>query len=147
MKYSTKPNRSETIWGIAYLLLYMAVLPRLIPLALHVSGLKLTQAQGNFLFFAVDLAATAVIFRRFLAGSFRDALRAPGANLWAAILGYLGNRVLSILIGILILKVEPEFANVNDMAIDALCEDGSVKIPEALRPYMGGKTEIVAINK
>ena len=31
-----------------------------------------------------------------------------------------------------------------------LCFDGerySVKIPEALRPYMGGKTEIVAINK
>ena len=44
----------------------------------------------------------------------------PGKTLWAALLGYLGSMMLSTLVSLAILRLYPEFTNVNDSAITAM---------------------------
>ncbi len=103
-----------------YLILYIAVLPWLVPLLASRSGLSFDRIQVNFLYFSLNLAVTLVIFRCFLVQSFRDALTAPGAVLWGTILGYLGSMTLGNFVGSFILQLDPDFANVNDMSINVL---------------------------
>ena len=120
MKYATKPSRRETIFGGIYLILYLAVMSWLIPVAAHFLAPQLNDAQVNFIYFAVNFAATALIFRKFIFQSAKDALRNTGATLWYAILGYLGSNTLGSLVAMFILHLDPDFANVNDMAINAM---------------------------
>ena len=120
MKFPTKPSRRETIWGGIYLILYIAVMPWLIPMLAYFSGAALTEVQVNFLYFGVNFAATTVIFRKYLLQSLCDASFVPGPTLWYGILGYLGSMTLGSIIAMFILWLEPDFANVNDMAINAL---------------------------
>ena len=120
MRFSTKPSRRETISGCIYLILYLCVIPWLVPLLAHFLLPQLNAAQVNFVFFAVDFAAATLIFRKFLFQSLRDAAQVPGPTLWCAILGYLGSSALGSLVAMFILRIEPGFANVNDMAINAM---------------------------
>ncbi len=120
MIFSTKPSRRETIGGGIYLLLYVTILPWLVPLiAAHVNT-GLDAAQINFVYFCVNFAATTVIFRRYLLQSLKDALRIPFPTLWYALFGYLGSQLLGSLVISFILSRYPDFANVNDGNIGAL---------------------------
>lgn len=120
MIYAAKPSRRETLWGGIYLILYLAVLSWLIPVAAHFLAPRLDAAQVNFIYFMVNFAATVIIFRKFLFQSVKDALRSPRSTLWYAILGYLGSNALGNIVGMFILRLEPDFANVNDTAINGL---------------------------
>ena len=117
MIFSTKPSRRETLWGGIYLILYISVLPLALPLGLQLLFPRLDLAQVNFIFFTVNFAATTVIFRKYLIQSFRDATRVPYATLRYALLAYLGSMLLSGLVAGMILRVYPDFTNVNDNAI------------------------------
>lgn len=123
MIFSTKPSRRETIWGGIYLILYLAVMPWLVPLAAAFLAPQLDSAQVNFIYFTVNFAATTVIFRKYLLQSAKNALKVPGATLWYSILGYLGSQTLGSFVGMFILKLEPNFANVNDMAVNAMVSE------------------------
>jgi membrane protease YdiL (CAAX protease family) len=123
MKFPTKPSRRETIFGGIYLILYIAVMPWLLPALAYFSGAALTEVQVNFLYFGINFAATTVIFRKYLLQSLFDASHVPGATLWYAILGYLGSMTLGSFVAGFILQLEPDFANVNDMAINALVSE------------------------
>jgi membrane protease YdiL (CAAX protease family) len=123
MKFPTKPSRRETIFGGIYLIFYIAVMPWLVSLLVYLSGAALTEVQVNFLYFGINFAATTVIFRKYLLQSLFDASHVPGATLWYAILGYLGNMVLSSFLAGFILRLEPEFANINDMTIHTLVSE------------------------
>ena len=120
MKFSTKPSRREMILGCIYLSLYLAVLPWLIPMLARFLLPQLNAAQVNFLFFALNFAALTLILRKFIRRSLGDALKVPGSTLWCAILGYLGTQTLGGIVAQFILRIEPEFANVNDMNVNAL---------------------------
>ena len=120
MKFSTKPSRRETIWGGVYLILYLFVMPWLVPLLARLSGADLNAAQVNFIYFTINFAATTVIFRKYLLRSLKDALKVPGPTLWYSILGYLGSQLLGSYVVMFILQIEPDFANVNDAAISSM---------------------------
>ena len=123
MIFSTKPSRREILWGGIYLILFMAVLPWLVPALVHRSGFALTEVQVNFLYFGINFAATTVIFREYLIQSLKDAFQVPGATLRYGIFGYLGSLVLSSWVVSFILYIDPEFANVNDRTIHALVSE------------------------
>ena len=120
MIFATKPSRRETIGGGIYLILYIAVLPWLIPMITHAFAPGLDAAQSNFVYFCVNFAATTVIFRKYLLRSLKDALRIPSRTLWYALLGYMGNQVLSTMAAMAILNLYPDFINVNDSSINTL---------------------------
>lgn len=120
MIFATKPSRRETIWGGIYLGLYMTVLPWLVPVLALLISRDLDVAQVNFVYFCVNFAAVTVIFRKFLIQSAKDALRVPSRTLWYALLGHLGNSLLSGMVVTAILGIYPEFMNVNDTAINAM---------------------------
>ncbi len=126
MIFSTKPSRRETLWGGIYLILYVFVMSWLVPFLVRLSGAELDAAQVNFVYFTVNFAATTVIFREFALRSLKEALRSPVRNLWYALLGYLGNLILSSYVVMFIVRIEPEFANVNDMAINAMVAENFV---------------------
>jgi len=126
MRFATKPSRREMLLGCIYLTLYLAVLPRLVPLLARFLLPQLNAAQINFIFFAVDFAAITAILFSFLRRSLRDARQAPGPTIWYAILGYLGTQTLGSILVRFILRIEPEFANINDMAINALVAENFV---------------------
>ncbi len=120
MIFTTKPSRRETLWGGIYLILYISVLPLALPLAVMMLFPRLDEAQINFIYFCVNFAATTVIFRKYLIRSFWDATRVPFATFRYALLGYLGNMLLSGLVVSFILQVYPAFMNVNDNAIGSM---------------------------
>lgn len=117
MNFFIKPNRRETIWGYVYLALYLSVLSRLIPLAAYYLAPQLNSAQVNFLYFTINFLATVLIFRKYLKKSLQSVLSSPLASLAYALLGYLVSRILGGYLSMLILRLEPAFANVNDAAI------------------------------
>ena len=120
MKFATKPSRRETIWGGIYLGLYMTILPWLVPVLTLLISRDLDVAQVNFVFFCLNFAVVTVIFRKYLVQSAKDAMLIPGRTLWYALLGYLGNTLLSSLVVTEILRIYPEFMNVNDSAINSM---------------------------
>ena len=120
MRFATKPSRRETLWGGIYLILYMSVLPFVVPFVLVHLAPQLDEAQINFVFLGLNFAATTVIFRKFLLRSLADALRTPSLTLWYAILGYLGNMMLSNLVAVCTLRLYPEFFSVNDASIQSI---------------------------
>ena len=122
MIFSTKPSRRETIWGGIYLILYLTILPLAVPMGAVLLFPGLDGAQVNFIYFTVNFAATTVIFRKYLIQSFRDATRVPFATLRFALLGYLGSMLLSGLVVSAILRVYPEFMNVNNNAIGSMVQ-------------------------
>ena len=126
MRFSTKPSRREVLWGGIYLILFIAVLPWLVPALVYHSGIALTEVQVNFLYFGTNFAATTLIFHKFLLQSLRDAAQVPGPTLWCAIWGYLGSTALGSFVAMFILRIEPEFANVNDMTINALVAENFI---------------------
>ena len=122
MKFSTKPSRRETIGGSIYLFLYIFVLTWLVPVAVHFLKPDFNAAQMNFVYFGVNFAATTVIFRKYLLRSLDDALFIGFPTLWYALLGYLGNLMLSGMVASAILDFYPEFANVNDATVMGLAD-------------------------
>ncbi len=126
MKFSTKPSRREAIGGIIFLILYLDILPRLISLVLSRLAPGINVAQINFIYFTINFAATTVIFRKYLIQSLKDARKAAGPTLWCAILGYLGSQTLGNLVTAFILRLEPDFANVNDMTFNTILEENYV---------------------
>ena len=119
MRFATKPSRRETLWGGIYLLLYLTVLPLAIPLAAMLLFHTMDEAKINFIYLSVNFAATTVIFRKYLLRSLADGLRFPMATLWYALLGTMGALLLGEMVTSLILRLCPEFMNVNDAAISA----------------------------
>ena len=122
MIFPTKPSRSETLWGGIYLFLYLFVLSWLIPLACMLLKPELDGAQINFIYFGVNFAATTVIFHKYLIQSLKDALRVVFPTIRYALLGYLGSMFFSSIVVSAIMKICPDFANVNNQSIAGLVD-------------------------
>ena len=120
MMFSTKPSRRETLWGGIYLILYLCVLPLAVPLAAVRLLPELNTAQVNFIYFCINFAATAFIFRKYLFQTMQDALCVPFRTILYAVFAFLGSILLGGMVGSFILRVYPEFMNVNDNAIGAM---------------------------
>ena len=120
--FRTKPSRRETIWGAIYLGLYMLVLPLAVPLALIALFPDMNAVQINFVYFVLNFAATAVIFRTYLTQSISDAFLAGAATFRSALLGYVASILLTGMTVSAIISVYPEFISINDDAVTTLAE-------------------------
>ncbi len=122
MIFSTKPSRREITWGGAYLACSLFLLPTLLN-GIHILlGAPLRAGQLNFLYFCINFAAVAAIFRSYLGASLRDAWKRPIAAVWYAVLAYLGNHLLSNLVLIFCYRAYPGFSNVNDSSFAAMAQ-------------------------
>ncbi len=115
------PNFKERYFGWRYLLFQVIFLPQLLRLALGV--LRITDtAVINFAYFALNFTVVIVCFRRF----WQAALSHAGKRLPRILLTALGGLavywVLTWLMGMLIVRIDPSFANVNDQNIAGMTQ-------------------------
>ena len=125
---SVPMTRHETILGYGYLAFQLLVLPSLLQFVSNILPKPFTNAEINFLFFAINFIATTVVFRKFLAENGKRFLSDPGSVLLKSIYGFIGYWVISYAVGIAILRIYPDFYNVNDSAIDAMTKENMALI-------------------
>ena len=114
------PSHRETRSGWIYFVLSYLALPFGLKWFSAQLAVPLSEAKLNFVYYCINFLAVAVIFRRFLADSFRGALRKLFQTLWYAALGYLAAEALSELLSYLLLLILPSYANINDMSVTAM---------------------------
>ena len=105
MIYSTQPKEKEKRFGYIYLFIDLFVLPLVLGTVNGMLPVQLTSGQLNFIYYFINLAVILAVFRKFLFQSLKDALRAPFANLWYGLLGYMGRNVLTrmLTVGLLLI--------------------------------------------
>ena len=116
-----KPN--ETVFGFIYYALQLLIIPAVLVLINWMLPKPFSEAQINFIFFALNFIAVTLIFRKYLVDNFKAALVLPWRTFRYAGLGlgiyFVGNMVF----GFLITLVDPDFANINDMSIMVMVEE------------------------
>lgn len=117
------PNQNRTAWGIRYFLFQLLVLPYLVAWLNSALSLRLDDAKLNMLLYTVNFAALVGIFWRFLGASLRHALENIGAVLLAAAIGFLAHQFSSAVVGAVLLRLDPDFFNVNDANIASMVRD------------------------
>ena len=117
MKLSIPMSRTAAGIGWGFFAFQMLVLPVILVIGNAILGSPLSDAQLNFVLFAINFILTWAIFHRYLIDCGKLSLRAPIRCLRTALFGLLIYYGGSILVGILIGYLRPDFANVNDAAI------------------------------
>ena len=121
-RLSVPLSRRETITGFAYLVLQMFVMPVLLGWADAAMGYALSEAELNFLYFFLNFLVTLVIFHDYLSRNLRLAASHPVRLCQSVILGLAAYYACSCVTGILIMLLEPGYANHNDEAISAMTQ-------------------------
>ena len=109
--------KNETVYGICWLVISQLLLPAALSAGNALLAAPLSLAGLNFLYYCINFAAVVWIFRRFLAQSWKLALKIPFPVIWYAILGYLGSDLLTDLVSLLIYRLDPSFFNINNQAV------------------------------
>ena len=117
-------NRKELFFGWRYLAFQSVFLGSLLRLVAGWLGIPLTSAQLNGLFFAINFTAVIIAFRSFLHRTLVDALEKLPRILLTALVGFFLYRGISWLLGLLIARIDPSFANVNDQSIISITQEG-----------------------
>ncbi len=122
-KFSVTMSRTEVILGLLLLAAQLLVLPALLVILNRLLGEPLNEVQINFAFFCLEFLLTVALFHRFLLESGKHALNEPFRTLRFAGLGLLLHWLGSRAMFMLILRLYPGFANVNDASIGALTQE------------------------
>ena len=122
-KLSVKTTFHERLWGWIYLALQVLVLPILLAVANIMFGLYLSDAELNFVFFAINFTVVTVIFHRFILENAKIALRDPVGVLLKGIAGFVLYIVLSNIVTFIINEINPNHYNVNDDFISTMVAD------------------------
>ena len=117
-------NRKELFFGWRYLAFQTVFLGSLLRLAAGWLGISLTGAQLNGLFFAINFIAVVIAFRDFLRRTALDALEKLPRILLTALVGFFLYRGVRRLLGFLIARIDPNFANINDQNIISITQEG-----------------------
>ena len=118
--FSNSPSLAETQKGWIYYIFSFAALPAVLRWFCGLLAIPLSDGRLNFLYYLINFLAVVCIFRHFLAGSMKSALRHPFSTLWYAALGYLGADALRKLLLYLLLQIVPDYINVNDMSVTGM---------------------------
>jgi len=122
-KFSVIMSRAEIILGLILLAAQLLVLPTLLMIVNRLLGEPLNDAQINFSFFCLEFLLTVALFHRFLLESAKHSLSEPFRALRFAGLGLLLYWLGSAAVSMLILRLYPDFANVNDASIGAMTQE------------------------
>lgn len=125
-KLSVKTTFHERLWGWIYLALQVFVLPILLAIANMMLNLRLSAAELNFVFFALNFTVVTLIFHRFILENGKIALQAPISLLLNAFIGFIVYMILSNAVSGIITAVSPEHYNVNDSYISTMVADAYV---------------------
>lgn len=117
---STRQTDQELILGWIYFLFQLFALPSCLLWVNTYTKLHLTEAELNFLFFAINFAATMWIYHSFLSRSFRQVRVHPAYFCQAVILGLAAYFACSYGMDWLLGKIAPGHHNANDASIAAL---------------------------
>ena len=127
-KNFVSPSKKEVLIGAVYMAAQMFALPRLILEACEALSFTFSAAELNVIFFLINFGAVTLIFRNFLKKTFLEAGNGLSKIITSALMGFgiywLGN----LLVGSLIISLNPDFANVNDATISAMAEDNFLPI-------------------
>jgi membrane protease YdiL (CAAX protease family) len=117
------PSLKEQSIGFRYTIFTVVFLPPLMGLILSAAGILLPAAHQNFLYFAINFAVVALVFRRFLTASLLDAVERWLRIGLVAVIGFVVYSLLSYGLGRLITLLRPDFGNANDSNIAQLAKD------------------------
>jgi len=119
-KLSVTPTKREITLGLVYLALEFLVLPTVLVFFNRLLPAPLNDARLNLVFFLMNYLAVGLILRKFISKNLIAAK--PGLVLIAAALGFLAYQAMSVLVTLLILRIYPDFANVNDASIAGMIQ-------------------------
>lgn len=117
------PSLQETRWGIRYLLFELLILPSLLSALNNLLDTAWDVTWLNVLFYGINFAATAFLFRRFLK---QTAAALSGRILHileTAAIAWLLYWVIMLLESYLMAVLFPDFVNVNDTEIAAMAAE------------------------
>ena len=117
---SVTPTKGEKILALVYLALEYLVLPVVLVLLNNLLPNPLNEARLNLVFFVLNYLVVGLILRKFIGKNFLETK--PGKTLACAGLGLLLYWGLNFAIGLVIITVKPDFANVNDAAISDMMQ-------------------------
>ena len=120
------PNLQETRWGIRYLLFELLFLPSLLYSLNDLPGAAWNVTWLNVLFYGINFAATAFLFRGFLKQTVAALSGRISHILKTAAILCLLYWVTMLLEDYLITVLFPDFVNVNDAEIAAMAADNFV---------------------
>lgn len=123
MKLSIATTRQENLLGFIYLAFSQLLLPDLIAITAYSLGFSISLATLNVIFFLVNFISIVAIFHRFLGRSLKKAWKSIPKCLLYVIMGFGMYYWASLLFGILISRINPSFANVNDQAIEGIAQE------------------------
>lgn len=125
-KLSVSLSKKNTVFGFIYIVLQLLVLPTLLVLGNWFLGNPLSEAKLNFVFFAVNFIVITVVYRHFLIDNLKILLQRPWRALCFAGAGFVLYWIGSILVGLLIVQLSPDFANANDQYIAEMTQENSM---------------------
>ena len=111
------PTKRQLLWGLIYLPVELIVLPVVLALFVILIPVALTDGQLNGIYFTLNFLVVLLIFHNFLLKDLCRCAGRIGKILGAAGLGFLMYMGANFVLSILILRLDPNFANVNDAAI------------------------------
>ncbi len=123
MKLSIATTRQENILGYIYLAFSQLLLPDLIAIVAYYWGYPISLAALNIIFFAVNFISIVAIFHRFLGRSLQAAWKNIPKCLINVVIGFGVYYWVTFLLGFLISRIDPNFANVNDQAVAGLVQE------------------------
>lgn len=123
MNYFPKLKPNETVFGFIYFALQLLFLPAILVLVNMLLPRPLSEAQINFVYFAMNFIAVTLIFRGYLAANLKAALIQPWRTLRFAGVGLGVYFAANIALSMFITFIDPDFANINDMTLMAIVQE------------------------
>lgn len=123
MKLSIATTRQENILGYIYLAFSQILLSSLIAIVAYWLGYPLSLVSLNIIYFLVNFVSVVAIFHRFLGRSLQAAWKNIPKCLINVLIGFGIYYWGTILLGFLITRIDPNFANVNDQAVTGMVQE------------------------
>ena len=119
-------TKKENIWGFRYLAFQFLALPLLLFGLNEFLPTPMDDTKINVIYYAINFLAVAWIFRDFLGKNIDALAQRPMQVLKAVLFGFARYFVLSVMVGNLVLMLDPDFMNANDAAITEMVEGNFV---------------------
>lgn len=120
-------TRTEKILGWIYLVVQLVIVQIILLFINTILPQPMSEAELNFVYFAVNFLCITLIFHNFLIESGKLSLKNPVYCLLSAIYAFIGylaiNAVINIGINAIVKNFYPDFYNVNDASISAITKD------------------------
>ncbi len=116
-------TRGETVFCWVWWALQLLAVPLVLVLLNALLPAPLSEAKLNFVFFFLNFAVLTVGMWKFCIASCRIGLQRPAYTLQSAFFGFGIYYIASFLLGLLIIRLYPDFANLNDQSIATLLHE------------------------